>query len=470
MRHSLQRILDTPLVLGRFSGRIVTVLALLIVVFGSVLVPIVFNTSRLTQIAFLLIGLLLGVFGILIFLRYPDLGILAVVAGSVFVPFQGPGGINVAVLGSAGLFAFWLFKSFFLEKRLLFASASIVRPVLFFTMVCLIAFSAGQIRWFLFAGQAPIDAQVGGLMIYLLGPLSLLVVPYLVREERALQRILWAVLLLGAVYIVSRVFLINPVLRLFAAGSTGSLFWVWMAAMSGGQLLFNQELSSRKRWMLGLFLALLFYSAYIQGSDWKSGWVPPAMAVGVLFSLRFRKTAVFLAPIGAAVGVYLALGLIETDQYSWGTRVDAWVILWGIIQVSPVIGLGFANYYWYTPLFPIRGYYVQFSSHNQYVDIFAQAGVMGLTAFFWLIGALVMLAVSLGRRAAEGFPRGYVYGAIAGIAGTLAAGFLGDWILPFVYNVGMAGFRASLLGWVLLGGLVALDNIYAGNPGRTKPQ
>jgi hypothetical protein len=37
---------------------------------------------------------------------------------------------------------------------------------------------------------------------------------------------------------------------------------------------------------------------------------------------------------------------------------------------------------------------------------------------------------------------------------------LGDWILPFVYNVGLAGFRGSVVAWLMLGGLVALDKIY----------
>jgi len=64
------------------------------------------------------------------------------------------------------------------------------------------------------------------------------------------------------------------------------------------------------------------------------------------------------------------------------------------------------------------------------------------------------------REAVEpGFARGYVYGCLAGLVGTLASGALGDWFLPFVYNIGLAGFRASILGWLFLGGLVALAQI-----------
>jgi hypothetical protein len=34
---------------------------------------------------------------------------------------------------------------------------------------------------------------------------------------------------------------------------------------------------------------------------------------------------------------------------------------------------------------------------------------------------------------------------------------LGDWILPFFYNIGLTGFRASMLAWIFLGGLVFLE-------------
>jgi O-antigen ligase len=48
------------------------------------------------------------------------------------------------------------------------------------------------------------------------------------------------------------------------------------------------------------------------------------------------------------------------------------------------LGVGFANYSFYTPLFPILGWYVQFNSHNNYVDIIAQVGILGLLCLIWL--------------------------------------------------------------------------------------
>jgi hypothetical protein len=43
----------------------------------------------------------------------------------------------------------------------------------------------------------------------------------------------------------------------------------------------------------------------------------------------------------------------------------------------------------------------------------------------------------------------------------MVAAMLGDWVLPFVYNVGLDGFRSSGLAWMFLGAAIALQQMYA---------
>jgi len=148
------------------------------------------------------------------------------------------------------------------------------------------------------------------------------------------------------------------------------------------------------------------------------------------------------------------------NEYSLSTRLEAWQILWQIIRLSPILGVGPANYYSYTTLFSISGYSVSFNSHNNYVDIVAQTGLLGLACFGWFAFEAGRLIWRLRDRMPEGFPRAYIYGTIGGLAGTLVSGMLGDWFLPFVYNVGLEGFRASGLAWMFLGAAVALEEIY----------
>jgi hypothetical protein len=149
--------------------------------------------------------------------------------------------------------------------------------------------------------------------------------------------------------------------------------------------------------------------------------------------------------------------LVSGDEYSYSTRLDAWRIMLQIIQVNPVLGLGPSNYYSYSALFAIRGYSVSFNSHNQYIDLLAQTGIIGFSCYLWFFGEVAWMGWHLRQRVPAGFAHAYVYGALGGLCGMLVAGTLGDWVLPFVYNVGLVGMRSSLLGWLFLGGLVTLE-------------
>src|SRR5207249_7869594 len=103
---------------------------------------------------------------------------------------------------------------------------------------------------------------------------------------------------------------------------------------------------------------------------------------------------------------------VGDNEYSLSTRLEAWRIMGEIIKLNPVLGLGPANYHWYTPLFPILGYAVQFNSHNNYIDIVAQTGLLGLGCFLWFVWAIGRLGWQLRSRVLAGFPRAYVDGAL----------------------------------------------------------
>jgi hypothetical protein len=207
----------------------------------------------------------------------------------------------------------------------------------------------------------------------------------------------------------------------------------------------------------------MFYVAYVQANDWKSGWVPPLVCVAALLGLRYKRLVIFAIPFVLIATAILATKLIASDEYSWGTRVDAWIIVLEISKVNPLLGLGFANYYWYTPLFAIRGWHVSFNSHSQYLDLIAQVGILGLLCFLWIFGEVGRLSWRLTKQLPDGFARAYAYGVLAGAVGTLVAAFLVDWVLPFVYNIGFSGIRASVLPWIFFGGLVAVEQIYFGS-------
>jgi hypothetical protein len=231
--------------------------------------------------------------------------------------------------------------------------------------------------------------------------------------------------------------------------------------LSASQAFFNKKLPRLARLALLGVLALTLYHSVIVAYDWKSGWLPALAALAVIIWLGAPKLRPLILPAAALVILLNFVnipGLVTGDEnYSVLTRVEAWRILLEIIKVNPFLGLGPSNYYWYTPLFPILGYSVSFNSHNNFIDIVAQIGIFGLFFFLWFFWELTKTGFRLLKTAPEGFEHAYVIGAIAGIAGTLVSAFLGDWVIPFVYNVGFVGFRSSVFGWIFLGGLVALE-------------
>ena len=55
---------------------------------------------------------------------------------------------------------------------------------------------------------------------------------------------------------------------------------------------------------------------------------------------------------------------------------------------------------------------------------------------------------------------------LAAWIGALIVMVFADWILPHVYNIGFPGFQASVLVWLFLGGLVALEQMGGGRGGK----
>lgn len=426
---------------------------------AAVLIPQALNGgSKIT----LLILLYFSLVGLVILLRWPVLGLIGTMVGGMFIPFAGPSGLNVAVLGIAAVLAIWIIKMIVEQREIkLFASRPFL-PLVIFIIFSLLSFGIGQLPWFTYAQHAPMRAQLGGLAIVIFSLGAFLLTAHLVDDLRWLQALTWIFIVLGMLYVFGRFIEWGGIDRIYQSGFTaGSLFWTWLAALAFGQFLLNNSLRLRWRLLLGLSLLITFYVAVDRAYAWKSGWVPPVAAVATIIAIRYWRRLLPLAPIGILIAYFVATSSIGTDQYSWGTRLDAWLIVSEIAKASPLFGLGFANYYWYTPIFQIRGYAVQFNSHSQYVDLLAETGIIGLIVFFWFFWEVARLGLSLRERVPEGFARAYVYGALGGLVGTLLAGFLVDWVLPFVYNIGLTGFRASVLGWLFLGGLVSLERMYS---------
>ena len=414
------------------------------------------SQRQLTLIIFLVIGV--GV--ILAFLRWPSLRFIVTCVAGMVVPYNGPSGLNITVILVAFLLGLWLLDMIVRQGHIRLVPSRTVWPLLAFLVIAFLSFGVGQLNWLPFAVHAPLGAQIGGLLIVVLSGGIFLLMASEVQDVSLLRKITWAFLAFSALWLIFRAVLPGlglPRIEFFQP--MGSVFYIWVAAIGFSQAAFNRELHPRWRLALGGLVFVTFCVLFLFKYADKSGWMPVLFCIVAIVCLRSWRIALVLIPIAAIVALYLSTGVVGSEEYSVSTRFDAWSIVIQIAKTNPILGLGFANYYWYTPLYPIRGYAVSFNSHNNYVDIVAETGIVGLVCLLLFFGRVGWLAWQLRKQAPPGFAQAYVYGALGGLAGMLVTGMFGDWVLPFFYNIGLTGFRSSMLGWLFLGGLVSIEQM-----------
>jgi O-antigen ligase len=441
----------------------------LIVIIGMLLVTLLIARSG-PQISMLavVIALPFVAVGGYFLMKHPPLGFLLIIVISTVLKIDLPpiGLVATVILLLTGL---WVVDMVVRQREINLVKSPTMTPLVLFTAVVILAFIVGQLPWFSIS-QVPIDNQIGGLAIFLLSFAAFILVAHQVKDIRWLKWMVFLFLGLAApaVFIGMRVVpgwrTLNQLL-LHPKTTGGSLFWLWLAALTFSQSLFNKKLAMK--WRVGLMGLLIGYLYLALGRNraWTSGWAPTFVALFVILWVARPKWAMPLTMVGVATLILLFQPIynavfIGDNEYSAMTRLEAWRIVGEIIKVNPILGLGPGNYYNYTLLFPILGWYVEFNSHNNYVDIVAQSGILGLICFLWFVIVTWQLGWRLRKQVPQnGFTQAFVFGTLGGLAGSVAAGMLGDWVLPFVYNIGIYGMRSSIYLWFFLGGLVAIDQI-----------
>jgi hypothetical protein len=425
--------------------------------------------------------ILLCVVGVAALIRWPPLGLAALIPGNLVAPVAVSTGTQTDLNFTVLFLPVLLIVGFvelvrrgewgtLVSRPVLPALALAATAVVSFGIVnctsLVFAFSVGNQPWIVYAQMAPLPAQLGGVAVFILSAGAFFLAANEIRHVGWLQALTWLFLGLAGLYLTKR--LVPGVAAVtgvvFQKGADGSLFWTWLVALAFSQALLNRSLSFPVRLALGCVVAAAFYVGLVESRDWLSGWMPPLFAAFVILWLGVPRVALVATLAGAAasaVKVHAIAGLVMSgdNQYSLMTRLAAWRVLADIARASPIFGLGPSNYYHCTPLLSILGWHVHFSSHNTYMDILLQTGLLGLGCFLWFAWNVGRIGWKLRTRVSAGFAHAYSIGALGGLVGTLAAGMLGDWVLPFVYNVTLSGLRASVLGWIFLGGLVALERM-----------
>lgn len=412
-----------------------------------------------------------GGLSVLLLTKTMKFGLLVLILISFFVHWELGSGTNISINGTLMLAAFlvgiWLFSMLVIEQDIRLVPSRVNKPAIAFIIATTVSLIAGNINWIPSAYEsASFPAQLGAYAIYVLSVGMLLFVGNRIYNIKWLRYFTWLFLAVGGIYILIQLIpSFNPfAYRIFVGGSLSSIFITWTAAMALGQALFNNDL--RLSWRIPLLLLAggIVYLYWILDKEFIAGWLPPLIALWVITWLRSWKFGLIVTITGLVMVIAFFPNLYSnvytpTQQYSTMSRSATWPIMWELIKANPILGLGPANYYYYTPLYSLLGWFVNFNSHNNYIDIIAQTGFVGFGIFLWLIFELGRLGFKLRNQVSDFFSKGYVNGVIGGLIGALAAGFMADWFLPFLYNIGIPGFRSSVIAWIFLGGLISIETI-----------
>jgi hypothetical protein len=415
--------------------------------------------------------------GVLVLSRWLALGPLAIVSAALIVRFDISTGtevsLNPVTLLVPALLVLWVL-TMMRQREWQVASSPTNRPLLLFLGVGLLSILIGNLIWDPAVPRSGnfVIVQLAQWSVFAFSAIAFLLGSNLMRDRIWLHRLVFYFLAVAGILAILATL---PQTRDFAARTFSSAlwmapFWMLLTALAGGQLLFNRELSAFWRlYLVGVIAAILVFVLGIQ-RETVSYWVGVVTALGGLVWLRWprmRWVFVCIALLGVVLWfplVYQAAGGDAEWQLSGGSRLALSGRVIKVTLRNPITGLGPAAYRSYARMEPLRygralWMNPTINSHNNYVDLFSQVGVVGLGLFFWFIMELVRLGFRVRSQVTDGFTKGYVNAILSAWAGSLVLMLLADWILPFVYNVGFHGFQASVLIWAFSGGIVALDNL-----------
>ena len=283
------------------------------------------------------------------------------------------------------------------------------------------------------------------------------------RDERQLKWIVGLICFTGIYAIFARLSQQDSLTQFIDSGTFG-MFSAWFGAIALSLILFDKNIHPLIKLVLLGAIALWLFDTALLKTRWVTGWLPLMVALAVVIWRRIRLGVVLLGFVFLIFvivqweAVYQSVVVSNLEEGS-GRRLDIWLANLVHIQRHPLFGSGQAGYVLYNRSYETEFYF--FSSHNNFLDVILQTGIIGFSVFVWLLVSIFRKSIqTLRLTAGRGdFLEALSVGIFAGWVAAGAAMMLGDWILPFAYNQTILGFDNSMVAWVLAGCLIPLHRL-----------
>jgi O-antigen ligase len=395
------------------------------------------------------------------FIRFPALGPILVLFASIFIPFgiQARGSlVTTSLILSTVFLGLWLMRMLVVERRFHLTPTPANWPILGFMATVL-----ASLVWSNLYRDVLVNASVSFLFVQLSQGLVMLCLPglYLLVVNHFpsldwLKALVFLLLAGAALGLISE--FVAPLLHVQTRGT----FTMWIVSICLALSLFHRRLSVKVRLVLGGLLLGWCYWSFGLRITWLASWLPTLIVISLLLFLRSWKLFVLAA---AGVALWMALNQnyintvidVETDE-SGHTRLDAWMMNWTVTREHLLFGTGPAGYTpYYMSYFPTRA----MATHNNYLDIVSQLGFVGLGFYLTIFGVIFWQGwrLSWRLRGRGDFAEALTLAALAGTAGCIVINAFGDWLIPFAYTQGIAGFDYAAYNWLFMAAIPLIDRL-----------
>ncbi len=243
---------------------------------------------------------------------------------------------------------------------------------------------------------------------------------------------------------------------------------MWDCALCMGYLLFYKNKDARKwhRYAVGLLFVCWLFRVFVISLVRISSWLPVLTTLMVILFFYSRKWFFTVCVVGLILFAFtynLFYDTIILEKAEEGTlagqysRQNLFVQALTLGKDHLLLGTGPAGY---------RNYYIIYypdvvlSTHNNYLDMFLQYGIIGLLIFLWVLFSLVKEVWKAMKWQKPGsFGQAFTISTLGGSMGMLVGMTLGDWVVPFAYNQTLYGFCYTAYNWLFPGLAMALGYI-----------
>ena len=212
------------------------------------------------------------------------------------------------------------------------------------------------------------------------------------------------------------------------------------AVVIAAALLSSQSRGALLAGLVGCGLVLGFLSVRVRACEKLIGLFAPFVALAGAFNLLPSGPINKLLSTVGLGGV--SFGHVTNANFSAVERAAHWLAGVRMFATHPFLGVGNGNYAAAYPRYHPRGWYASLEhAHNYYINIAAEAGIVGLLTYTLMIGAALWYSYASIRQVHDRL----CYAAALGVLGALAATSFHN-VFDVLYVHGMAALMGLLVG------------------------